>query len=183
MEQLTHFRTAFNGFNREDVVRYLEFINNKHAAEVAKLNNELDYLRTKQQQTQDTCRLEALEQQVAALTDENQSLLQQLAQLELTKQEPAEPKATAATVEELEAYRRAERVERTARERAKQISDRTAAVLSDAGSRVDGAAQRISEISNQILEQLNLLKEAMTDSHEAFEDASRVVEDLYAQGE
>lgn len=178
MEQLTHFRTAFNGFNREDVVRYLEFINNKHAAEVARLNNELDYLRTKQQQTQDTRRLEALEQQVAALTDENQSLLQQLAQLE-----PAEPKATAATVEELEAYRRAERVERTARERAKQIGDRTAAVLSDAGSRVDGAAQRISEISNQILEQLNLLKEAMTDSHEAFEDASRVVEDLYAQGE
>ena len=70
MEQLTHFRTAFNGFNREDVVRYLEFINNKHAAEVARLNNELDYLRTKQQQTQDTRRLEALEQQVAALTDE-----------------------------------------------------------------------------------------------------------------
>lgn len=99
MEQLTHFRAAFNGFNREDVVRYLEFINNKHAAEVARLNNELDYLRTKQQQTQDTRRLEALEQQVAALTDENQSLLQQLAQLELAKQEPAEPKAAAATVE------------------------------------------------------------------------------------
>ena len=133
--------------------------------------------------TQDTRRLESLEQQVAALTDENQSLLQQLAQLELAKQEPAEPKATAATVEELEAYRRAERVERTARERAKQIGDRTAAVLGDAGSRVDGAAQRINEISNQILEQLNLLKEAMTDSHEAFEDASRVVEDLYPQGE
>lgn len=182
MEQLTHFRTAFNGFNREDVVRYLEFINNKHAAQVAQLNNELDYLRTKQQQP-DTRRLESLEQQVAALTDENQSLLQQLAQLELAKQEPAEPKAAASTVEELEAYRRAERVERIARERARQIGDRTSAVLSDAGSRVDGAAQRINEISNQILEQLNLLKEAMTDSHEAFADASRVVEDLYDQGE
>ena len=181
MEQPNQFRSSFNGFNREDVVRYMEFINNKHSAQVAQLNNELDYLRAKQQP--DTGRQEALELEVAALTEENEELKQRIAELEESRKDSEEPKAVPSTVEELEAYRRAERVERTARERARQIGDRTAAVLSDAGSRVDGAAQRINEISNQILDQLNLLKEAMTDSHEAFEDASRVVEDLYAQGE
>ena len=35
LEQPSQFRSSFNGFNREDVVRYMEFINNKHSAQVA----------------------------------------------------------------------------------------------------------------------------------------------------
>ena len=42
-----NFRSAFNGFNREDVVRYLEYINAKHTAEVNQLTSEADYLRAK----------------------------------------------------------------------------------------------------------------------------------------
>ena len=41
-----NFRSAFNGFNREDVVRYLEYINAKHTAEINQLTGEADYLRT-----------------------------------------------------------------------------------------------------------------------------------------
>ena len=40
-----NFRTAFNGFNREDVVRYLEYINNKHNAQVNQLTEENAVLR------------------------------------------------------------------------------------------------------------------------------------------
>ena len=40
-----NFRTAFNGFNREDVVRYLEYINNKHNSLVNQLNEENAALR------------------------------------------------------------------------------------------------------------------------------------------
>ena len=46
MEQPNQFRASFNGFNREDVVRYMEYINSKHAAQVAQLTNELEYLRS-----------------------------------------------------------------------------------------------------------------------------------------
>ena len=42
-----NFRSAFNGFNREDVVRYLEYINTKHTTQVNQLNSEIDYLRAR----------------------------------------------------------------------------------------------------------------------------------------
>ncbi len=46
MSDQQHFRSAFNGFNREDVVRYLEYLNSKHASEISQLNSEIEYLRT-----------------------------------------------------------------------------------------------------------------------------------------
>lgn len=41
------FRTALNGFNREDVVRYIEFLTAKHQTEVNQLKSELEFLRNK----------------------------------------------------------------------------------------------------------------------------------------
>ena len=41
MAAFQNFRSALNGFNREDVVRYIEFINNQHNAQVAQLNTQL----------------------------------------------------------------------------------------------------------------------------------------------
>ena len=42
-----NFRTAFNGFHKEDVVRYLEYINSKHSAQVNQLTSEADFLRSR----------------------------------------------------------------------------------------------------------------------------------------
>lgn len=50
MAQQQTFRSAFNGFNREDVVRYIEYINAQHAAEINRLNSELEFLRSKAEQ-------------------------------------------------------------------------------------------------------------------------------------
>lgn len=50
MSTQPNFRSAFNGFNREDVVHYIEYLNAKHAAEISQMNSELDYLRTKEPQ-------------------------------------------------------------------------------------------------------------------------------------
>ena len=36
------FRSAINGFNREDVVHYIEFSNSRHVAEVTQLKEQLD---------------------------------------------------------------------------------------------------------------------------------------------
>ena len=40
-----NFRSAFNGFNREDVVHYLEYINSKHNTLVNQLTEENEQLR------------------------------------------------------------------------------------------------------------------------------------------
>ena len=45
-----NFRSAFNGFNREDVVHYIEFLNSKHAAELNQLRTENEELREQAQQ-------------------------------------------------------------------------------------------------------------------------------------
>ena len=48
-EQQT-FRSAFNGFNREDVVRYIEYLNAQHASEINRLKSELEFLRNQAEQ-------------------------------------------------------------------------------------------------------------------------------------
>ena len=47
MTEQQNFRSAFNGFNREDVVQYIEEVNAKHAAEISKLNSDMQYLQDK----------------------------------------------------------------------------------------------------------------------------------------
>lgn len=41
------FRSALNGFNREDVVHYIEKVNAQHTSEINQLNSELKYLQDK----------------------------------------------------------------------------------------------------------------------------------------
>ena len=50
MSAQPNFRSAFNGFNREDVVHYIEYLNAKHAADLNQMNSELEYLRSKETQ-------------------------------------------------------------------------------------------------------------------------------------
>lgn len=182
MEQPNQFRTAFNGFNREDVVRYLEYINHKHSAQVAQLNSELEYLRRKQN-TPAAAHAEQLGQKLDELQEENDSLRQRIAQLEsqLEHQPEVKPVSSIPNMEELEAYRRAERVERVAKERAGQIGQQTTAILDEASEKISGASAQISQVSNVVLEQLSQLKSAMDASQQAFRDASRVVARLQAE--
>lgn len=49
MAQQQKFRSALNGFNREDVVRYIEYINAKHTAQINQLTSEAEFLRTRQE--------------------------------------------------------------------------------------------------------------------------------------
>ncbi len=47
MAQPQNFRSAFNGFNREDVVRYLEYLNAKHQNQINQLTAEAEELRSR----------------------------------------------------------------------------------------------------------------------------------------
>lgn len=70
-----NFRSAFNGFNREDVVHYIEYLNAKHSAELNQLNAELELLRTKPDTAGD---LSAIQEQLIAAESERDELQQQL---------------------------------------------------------------------------------------------------------
>ena len=174
MEQPTQFRSSLNGFNRQDVVRYMEFVNNKHAAQVAQLTNELEYLRGKQD-TLDAGRVSQLEKDLSAAQAENEALRQRVAQLE----KQLEGKQTAAPSEsELEAYRRAERTERMARERAEQVYSETGAVLTQASSRIETALRQMTGISQQVTGQLDTLQTAIASSRLALQDAAQTIDKL-----
>ena len=47
MAEFQNFRSAFNGFNREDVVHYLEYLNSKHNNLVNQLSEEAENLRNR----------------------------------------------------------------------------------------------------------------------------------------
>ena len=177
------FRSAFNGFNREDVVHYLEYLNAKHASQVEQLNTEVTFLQRKLEEQpavdptaaeEVTRRMAELEEKLAESEAEREALSQKLAQLE---KELEEARAERVTIQhrtdlELEAYRRAERAERMARERAEQVYRQTNGVLADASAKVDEAAGQVSQISDHVMSQLDLLREAVSCSKQALSDAA-----------
>lgn len=187
VEQPNQFRSSLGGFNREDVVRYLEFINNKHAAQVAQLTNELEYLKGKQD-TLDSNRVSQLEKQLSAAQAENETLKHRIAALEHSLQEanaalakPAAPAQSVPSESELEAYRRAERVERMAKERARQVGRQAADALEKMTTRLDDVSDRLTQVTSQVTEQLAQLQQAVSDSRQALADAAGTAQTLNAE--
>lgn len=121
-----NFRSAFHGFNREDVVNYIEYLNNKHNAQVEQLNNQLQNALSQPKNSDLQAQLDAA--------------LAKCAELETQLAAQGAPSDL-----ELETYRRAERTERMARERASQVYQQATAVLADATVKVETAAQQLRE--------------------------------------
>lgn len=155
-----HFRSALNGFHREDVVRYIEFLNNQHNSKVEQLNSQLQVA---------TARAAGAD---PALKEQLDAALQRIAELEaqLAEQSTVAP-------QELEAYRRAERAERLAQERAQQLCTQANAILADATAKAEAAADHIAALAQQANAQLDAYRDAIADSQGAFREA---VSALYA---
>lgn len=177
-----NFRSAFNGFNREDVVRYLEYINTKHTTQVNQLNSEVDYLRARLETIQPDIKLaeerDALKEQVAALE-------QRCAELEAKLAEAPDAACTAVPVaaapsasDELEAYRRAERTERMARERAELVHHQVNGILSEATIKVESLSQEIGTMADQVMAQLSQLQGAVAGSKKTLQDAAATMYSL-----
>ena len=179
MATQTNFRSAFNGFNREDVVHYIEFLNSKHAADLNQLNAELEYLRNKQPEQpapksddvveQQAARIRELFDRCAALEQELEAAKAENVQLAAQVHQDA---VRSTQEDELEAYRRAERTERYARERAESLFRQANGVLADATVKVDEAAQQFSQMTDHIVAQLSDLQNAVSDSKQALRDAA-----------
>ena len=185
-----NFRSAFNGFNREDVVRYLEYINTKHTNQINQLTSENQELRALAQQPakdqeelvqqlQDQCteltrQLEEEKSRCAELTGKLEALEIRCQELET---QPAAQADTAATLasEELEAYRRAERIEREARERSELVYFQANSVLTEAAAKVDGISTDITDMADQVMRQLTQLQIAVSSSKQALQDAASIM--------
>ena len=149
------FRTAFRGFNREDVVRYIEFMNNQHRIQLEQLRNQVQATDPGLQ-----ARLEAAEARCAEL------------EALLATQAPAANEDT-----ELEAYRRAEKAERLAKDRAQQIYTQAHAVLADVTLKAEAASQQFAAISQQISGQMQAYQQSVDSTRLVLQDA---VSTLYA---
>ena len=186
-----NFRTSFNGFNREDVVHYLEYLNNKHASQVNQLNQELEELRARlaHQAANDQSELVAsLQEECASLNilleqaeAEKVSLAARCAQLEAAQaptvmlEEDKKNNIALLASEELETYRRAERIEREARERAELVYFQANGVLTEATAKVDGLSTEITDMADQVMRQLTQLQMAVSSSKQALQDAASIM--------
>lgn len=184
MAATMNFRSAFNGFNREDVVHFIEYLNAKHTAEVNQLNAELEILRSRSgaplpapasEPNQDTASAEEVEQ-----------LKAQLAELQKRYDELAGEKTPAvqySSIHELEAYRRAERTERMAKERAEQVYHQVNGALADATVKVDGTFSELGDLADQLTVHLAQLQELVTASRQALSEASATLYTIRPTGD
>lgn len=148
-----HFRTAINGFHKQDVVRYIEYLNNQHNAQIAQLNNQL---KTAQVPADDRLQVKL------------DAALARCAELEA---QLANAPSSAPSGQELEAYRRAEETERLARERAQQIYTQANAILADTTAKAEAASARIAELTQQANAQMQAYQEAIAGSQALFQEA------------
>ena len=184
-----NFRSAFNGFNREDVVHYIEYINSKHTTQVNQLRSDLSASQQEnaalKAQPQQNPELEAqiteLQAKIAQLEEE--VLNAQIAKSDLETQLAAVIQQRDAAIteqaqvqrrneEELEAYRRAERMERQAKERTEAMYQKATGILADATAKVDDASAQLSGIADQVAAQLAVLQQAVTGSKAALKEAA-----------
>ena len=185
-----NFRSAFNGFNREDVVNYISFTSNRHETEVNQLRGELagvtkelEALREQTGGQEDLSRendelrtqLEQLRQQLEQSRAEAAELREQLEEIE-TAPAPA-PKAEPVPdcTEELNAYRRAESTERRARERVGQMYDRATGALAEATTRLETSSEDLVQVSERVQKELELFREAICAGGQVLADVSAVI--------
>ena len=155
------FRTAFRGFHREDVVSYIEYLNNQHTAQVEQLRNQLQEASAK-----------ASSQATDALQEQLDEALQRCKELE---QKLADVEANTAE-KELETYRRAERAERQANERARQVYDQVNAALANATSLAEAAVEKIGQIADATVVQLQEYQASISATANSFRDAAMTLQ-------
>lgn len=193
-----NFRSAIGGFNREDVVHYIEYMNSRHAAQVNQLNEQITQLQAQLDQAARkpdlsvevetlNARLEAALELENALTQEREQLKAELATAqemnEQLKAEQAEAAARQLAAMELEAYRRAEQAERAAKARAEQIYRQATGTLAQATTQVDDAANNFRRIAEQVSVQMGQLQLAVDGSKNALLDAATTMYSIRTETE
>jgi chromosome segregation ATPase len=201
------FRSAFNGFHREDVVNHIAYMTTKHEAQVKELREENDALQTElsqlrgqmDQDAADRSRIPELEQTIAdrdaalaSLREEletaNQLMNEQAAQMAALREELEEAREAAAKPaaieksanhwDELRAYRRAETAERQAKERVNDLYDSATGALRTAGSTLGSANASFEELAEKFRADLVALMETIDSGRTALGAAADTLDTL-----
>lgn len=156
MATTQRFRSALNGFNREDVVNYIEYLNNRHNSQLEQLNNQL-------QEAKGAVCAEVVDDLQAQLD----AALARCAELEekLSVKE-------ASTARELEAYRRAEEAERRANERARDIYAQAQNALDGATAMAEAAAEEFNQVAERTTQQLKEYQGSIAATVDSFKSAA-----------
>jgi TolA-binding protein len=166
MAAFQNFRGAVGGFNREDVVRYIEYINNKHSSQINQLNTEMQALQEELAQLRGkadlSAQLEEANVRIAQLEQERDALAAQVEQMADRPQ----------TENELEAYRRAERAERIAADRVAQLYTQANGALADATAKADDTATQVTELTDALMVQLQQLQTVLSSGGNSMRDAA-----------
>ena len=171
------FRTSLHGFNRTDVVQFIQKMTTAHEKELRLREEENDRMR----QELDTLRDEAaqLRAQNEALTAQVKELLQAALGHPVSEPQAAAPAADIAE-KELAAYRRAEGMERKARERAEATTRLLKNVFAKANERLNAGSKEFSSAAETLRADYERLQQLLADAKGVF-DAS--AEELQSAGD
>lgn len=138
-----NFRTAWNGFNRNDVVNYIEECSVNYERALRQLKNENAQLRAE---------LEALKaaQDAAKPVEPAPEAAAPAEPAPAEAAEPAKALETAGPGDELEAYRRAEAVERSARLRAEKLGAQVGEIVGAAVEKFDAAGADVDALMSDL---------------------------------
>ena len=192
MADISKFRSSLGGFNREDVVNYIESMSLEQQKQLRKLQEENEKLRSEKNALAELLAaansdLSTLREQDAALSEQVELLAQQAAELAgQVKADPEEaPEETSEAAEpvdytslELEAYRRAEQTERNAAVRADKIYRQLTALCEHARERYSDAGDEIAALSEDLTANLGRLQETLAELRLVFDEAENAFDEM-----
>ena len=207
MNEPQTFRSAFNGFHREDVVNHIAYMTTKHDSQLKELRSENESLRAeledlRSQLDDDTAAqdraaeleqaLEGKEAELTSVREEletaNQLLNEQAEQIAALREELEEAKEAAARPaaieksanhwDELRAYRRAETAERQAKERVNDLYDGANAALRGAGATLGDTNAAFETLAEKFRADLVELMEAIDLGRNALHSAADTLDTL-----
>ena len=206
MNEPQTFRSAFNGFHREDVVNHIAFMSNKHETQVNQLRSEAEALRAELAELREQVdvdndrqdRLAELEQALAGrdaelvslreeLETANQLLNEQAEQMAALREELEEAKEAASKApieksashwDELRAYRRAETVERQARDRVNELYTSANAALRSTGATLGDTNAAFDALAEKFRSDLVALMETIDSGKTALCAAADTLDSL-----
>ena len=170
---LPKFRTAVGGFNRMDVVSYIESLSMKNQQTLKKLQEENSELRR-----------QIAQYEAASVPSEMEETPPETVEPEVPEAEPivhAEPDTASLKDQELAAYRRAEAAERTARTRATQLNQSVDEIFSEALSRFDSSSSEANALCEDLLSSYSRLQEALADIRVIYDETVSHLQALQAQ--
>lgn len=181
MADFSKFRTAVSGFNRTDVVNYIEAASAEHQKALRKLTDERDKLAADNAALQAQLDGAAAQETDGALQEKLEQLQQELEQ---ARQEPSEqpeteqPQEPSIQSKELSAYRLAAQTERNAVIRARRIYGQLSNLCEDARSRYLESGEEIAALTADLQTGLGRLQDAFAEVHVIFDDAQNAFDQM-----